>query len=108
LVHTAPAHGVEDFEVCKQNNITITSCLGACHTLFIKNKPLLMYQLNIIVDGDGRFIQSVPHFAGLDVLGEGNRAVIAKLKEYGVILKEEKCIHKYPYDWRTKKPIIMR
>ena len=39
---------------------------------------------------------------GLDVLGEGNTAVITALAEAGALLKEEPYPHKYPYDWRTK------
>ena len=44
----------------------------------------------------------------MDVLGEGNTAVITALAECGALLKEEPYPHKYPYDWRTKKPTIFR
>ena len=47
-------------------------------------------------------------FAGLPVLGAGNTAVIEALQEQGVLLLEEAYGHKYPYDWRTKKPTIFR
>lgn len=40
--------------------------------------------------------------------GDGNTAVIAALGEAGALLLEEKYAHKYPYDWRTKKPTIFR
>lgn len=40
--------------------------------------------------------------------GEGNSAVIEALSGAGALLKEEKYAHKYPYDWRTKKPTIFR
>jgi isoleucyl-tRNA synthetase len=40
--------------------------------------------------------------------GDGNKAVIAALKEAGMLLREEQYEHKYPYDWRTKKPTIFR
>lgn len=39
---------------------------------------------------------------------EGNAAVIEALSEAKVLLKEEQYAHKYPYDWRTKKPTIFR
>lgn len=35
-------------------------------------------------------------------------AVIQMLQAAKSLLKEEKCIHSYPYDWRTKKPVIIR
>ncbi len=46
--------------------------------------------------------------AGLAVLDEGTAAVIEALRKEGVLLKEEKYAHKYPYDWRTKLPTIFR
>jgi isoleucyl-tRNA synthetase len=33
---------------------------------------------------------------------------VAALNETGVLIKEEAYNHKYPYDWRTKKPTIFR
>jgi isoleucyl-tRNA synthetase len=45
---------------------------------------------------------------GLQVQSEGNAAVVEALSEKGVLLKEEQYAHKYPYDWRTKKPTIFR
>ena len=42
------------------------------------------------------------------MLDEGTAAVIAALGEQGVLLKEERYAHKYPYDWRTKLPTIFR
>ena len=44
----------------------------------------------------------------MSVLGEGNTAVIEKLQASGTLIKEEAYEHKYPYDWRTKKPTIFR
>lgn len=45
---------------------------------------------------------------GLPVLKEGTAAVIEALQKQGVLLKEERYSHKYPYDWRTKLPTIFR
>lgn len=86
LVHTAPGHGQEDYQVG------------------------LRYGLPIFapVDEDGNFTAEAGEFAGKNVLGEGNVAVIEALKERGSLLKEEPYLHKYPYDWRTKKPTIFR
>jgi isoleucyl-tRNA synthetase len=86
LVHTAPGHGLEDYGVG------------------------LRYGLDIFapVDADGNFTAAAGPFAGLNVLDKGNEAVIEALKEAGSLLKEEPYVHKYPYDWRTKKPTIFR
>ena len=86
LVHTAPGHGQEDFIVGQR------------------------YQLPILspVDDRGDFTAEAGQFAGLNVLNGGNEAVIAALKDAGSLLKEEPYQHKYPYDWRTKKPTIFR
>ena len=86
LVHTAPGHGQEDYGVGMRYGLPILS-------------P---------VDDDGNFTEEAGQFAGLNVLGEGNGAVVTALQEAGALLKEEPYQHKYPYDWRTKKPTIFR
>ncbi len=86
LVHTAPGHGQEDYIVGQRYGLPILA-------------P---------VDDYGNFTPEAGQFAGLNVLGDGNRAVIDALKEAGSLLKEEPYVHKYPYDWRTKKPTIFR
>nr|WP_275974239.1 isoleucine--tRNA ligase [Argonema galeatum] len=86
LVHTAPGHGQEDYQVGRRYNLPILA-------------P---------VDDDGNFTKEAGEFAGLNVLGEGNKAVIEALANAGALLKEEPYVHKYPYDWRTKKPTIFR
>ncbi|KAL6971279.1 Isoleucine--tRNA ligase, chloroplastic/mitochondrial [Sarracenia purpurea var. burkii] len=86
LVHTAPGHGQEDY---------VTG---------------LKYGLPILspVDDLGKFTEEAGRFSGLDVLGDGNDAVIECLDEYMSIIMVEPYKHKYPYDWRTKKPTIFR
>ena len=86
LVHTAPGHGQEDFIVGQRYRLPILS-------------P---------VDDRGDFTAEAGQFAGLNVLNGGNEAVIVALKDAGSLLKEEPYPHKYPYDWRTKKPTIFR
>lgn len=34
--------------------------------------------------------------------------VISMLKAAGAVVKEEDCVHSYPYDWRTKQPVVIR
>ncbi|MEP0956432.1 isoleucine--tRNA ligase [Leptolyngbya sp. FACHB-1515] len=91
LVHTAPGHGQDDFIVGQRYGLPILS-------------P---------VDDDGKFTAEAGKFAGLKVVdnnkvSEGNQAIIDALKEARSLLKEEPYQHKYPYDWRTKKPVIYR
>jgi isoleucyl-tRNA synthetase len=86
LVHTAPGHGQEDYIVGQRYGLPILA-------------P---------VDDSGNFTDEAGKFSGLNVLGDGNQAIIDALNEAGSLLKEEAYPHKYPYDWRTKKPTIFR
>jgi isoleucyl-tRNA synthetase len=60
------------------------------------------------VDDDGNFTSEAGQFEGLNVLGDGNTAVVTALDSHSALLMEEAYVHKYPYDWRTKKPTIFR
>lgn len=86
LVHTAPGHGQEDYQVGQRYGLPILA-------------P---------VDDNGNFTEESGQFQGLNVLGDGNTAVIDAIAATGSLLKEEPYVHKYPYDWRTKKPTIFR
>eukprot|EP00802_Teleaulax_amphioxeia_P002182 Tamp_02184.p1 GENE.Tamp_02184~~Tamp_02184.p1 ORF type:complete len:1015 (-),score=352.78 Tamp_02184:1516-4146(-) len=87
LVHTAPGHGAEDY------------LTGLKYGL-----PLLSP-----VDDGGRFTEEAgPELEGKDVLKDGNTACVEMMKAAGALLKTEPYGHKYPYDWRTKKPTIFR
>jgi len=86
LVHTAPGHGQEDYIVGQRYGLPILS-------------P---------VDDKGNFTEEAGKFAGLNVLKDANEAIIQAMQEAGSLLKEEAYGHKYPYDWRTKKPTIFR
>jgi isoleucyl-tRNA synthetase len=104
LVHTAPAHGVEDWQAWRSH------CLAQSPRVPFSDVPCA-------VDGDGKFsnvLQGmidrplVERLKGLEVLGAGTAEVIQILKECGTLLEEIKIEHKFPYDWRTKKPVIFR
>ena len=87
MVHTAPGHGQDDY---------LTG---------------LKYGLDLLspVNDAGCFTSEAgSDLEGLSVLGDGNLKCIEKLKESGSLVKEEAYEHKYPYDWRTKKPTIFR
>ena len=87
LVHTAPNHGHDDFIVGKKYELGLLS----------------------LVDDRGIFNEDAgEELAGLSVLKEGNNKVVEILTANGTLIKEEAYNHKYPYDWRTKKPVIVR
>lgn len=87
LVHTAPSHGFEDYTIGRRYNL----------------------DLQCSVDDQGKYSAEAGEVLyGLPVLLEGNDAVISKLKEMGFLFHEHAYTHRYPYDWRTKKPIIIR
>ncbi|KAL8484972.1 hypothetical protein ACS0TY_027326 [Phlomoides rotata] len=86
LVHTAPGHGQEDYVTGLKYGLPVFS-------------P---------VDDGGKFTEEAGQFNGLDVLGDGNLAVIECLDNNLSMIMVEPYKHKYPYDWRTKKPTIFR
>ncbi|MBQ9246786.1 isoleucine--tRNA ligase [bacterium] len=90
-VHTAPGHGLEDWEVCQKYNIPTFS-------------PL---------DSKGEW-QNVPefNFDDADLIGvpyyKGNEIVIQKLEANSALLKKQDISHSYPHCWRCKHPVIYR
>ena len=59
------------------------------------------------MDENGCFTPGAgPNLEGKAVLGDGNAHVMSALRKF--ILKEEEYEHSYPYDWRTKEPVIIR
>jgi len=87
LVHTAPGHGQEDYQTGLKAGLELLS-------------P---------VDDAGKFTaEAGERFQGKSVLDDGNTEVIDALAETEALLKMEDYNHKYPYDWRTKKPTIFR
>ena len=86
LVHTAPGHGVDDFNTGKKYDL-----------------PILCP-----VNERGILTSEAGSFEGLNVLKDANIAIINSLKSNGALLKHLPYKHKYPYDWRTKKPTIFR
>ena len=85
IVHTAPGHGTEDFQVGARSGLGV----------------------NCPVDEAGRFTPDVPHFAGRSVL-DVNDDIIRWLGEQGVLLHSWKFTHSYPHCWRCHKPVIFR
>ncbi len=84
-VHTAPAHGQEDYVI------------GSRYGLKVENP----------VGPDGRFLPETPLFAGLHVFA-ANERVIDTLKARGYLLRAARLRHSYPHCWRHKIPVIFR
>lgn len=85
LVHTAPAHGEEDYVV------------GVEHDL----------ELNCPVDDGGCYYDWVEHFAGMEVW-EAVPAIVAAMRANGSLLAAHDYQHSYPVCWRHKKPVLFR
>ena len=84
-VHTAPAHGQDDYIVGKKYNLPV----------------------HCPVNESGRFIESTPFFAGQTIY-EANDKIIELLKLKGALLREMAIEHSYPHCWRHKTPLIFR
>lgn len=84
-VHTAPAHGQDDYVMGKQYNLPLENPVG----------------------DDGCYIASTPLFAGLHV-AKVNDKIIEELKAHGALIYQGKIEHSYPHCWRHKTPLIFR
>ncbi|MEP4145665.1 MAG: isoleucine--tRNA ligase [Halioglobus sp.] len=84
-VHTAPAHGQDDFVVGAAYNIEVYNPVGS----------------------NGVYLPDTEFFAGQFVM-KANSAIIDLLRERGALLHEEAYEHSYPHCWRHKTPIIFR
>jgi isoleucyl-tRNA synthetase len=104
IVHTAPGHGHDDFACCSSYNQSSANKAPSSTSLLPHQLPILCP-----VDGNGLFNADAGEaLKGLPVLEKGNGVVLAQLKEDGSLLHVENYKHRYPYDWRTKKPVIIR
>ena len=84
-VHTAPGHGVEDFEVGKKYNLQVIAPLD--------NRG--------IFTREGGFVEG-------QTTDQANKSVVIKLEELGALLKMSWIQHQYPHCWRCKSPIFFR
>ena len=111
LVHTAPDHGVDDFNIVETYKKT--------HPEMAESLALLQ-----LVGPDGRFVEGAeldPELVGKPVLdkegvGDTNKWIVNKLRDlgndtnsgHGFLIHEETMNHSYPHCWRTKTPILFR
>lgn len=85
-VHTAPGHGVEDFNVGRKYGLE-----AFCP-----------------VDDRGCMTAEAGDFLVGQFVEVANKTVIETLDQQGALLALEHIVHSYPHDWRTKKPVIFR
>jgi isoleucyl-tRNA synthetase len=92
LVHTAPSHGADDFDLGRAHGIAATET----------------------VTEDGRYHDSVPLFAGRVIYrpdgkkGDANKVVTLAVEAAGGLLARGQIRHSYPHSWRSKAPLIFR
>lgn len=87
-VHTAPGHGVEDYDVCHNHYPEI---------------PVV-----VPVDSHGRMTAEAGNFVAGLTTDEANKVIAARLEETGSLFALQKIIHQYPHCWRCKKPVLFR
>ena len=85
IVHCAPSHGPDDFNLCLKNNIPSS----------------------YTVDNAGLYTKEIPYFTNTHIF-KADPLVIEKLKEQNKLLKNDKLHHSYPHSWRSKAPLIYR
>ncbi|MBP8275988.1 MAG: isoleucine--tRNA ligase, partial [Propionivibrio sp.] len=90
LVHTAPAHGADDYQIGRVYGLPVNNPVG----------------------DDGRFLPNTPALSVSPLAGktvwEANPLVLQELEARDRLLKVEKIQHSYPHCWRHKTPIIFR
>tara|TARA_B110000003_G_scaffold65760_1_gene66591 strand:+ start:28 stop:2799 length:2772 start_codon:yes stop_codon:yes gene_type:complete len=82
-VHTAPAHGLDDFNICKKNNIEVYKALNA----------------RALFTSDFDFIEGLPPL-------KADEKIIQKLSDVHALVSVENYDHSYPHCWRHKTPLI--
>ncbi|HET7796902.1 MAG TPA: class I tRNA ligase family protein, partial [Nevskia sp.] len=92
LVHIAPGHGADDWELGQANDLPVPDTVGP----------------------DGVYLPNVPLFAGRAVYrpdgkpGDGDKVVIEAVEKAGGLLARGALVHSYPHSWRSKAPLIFR
>ncbi len=85
LVHCAPSHGPDDFNLCLKNNI----------------------KSEYTVDGAGLYTDKIPGFKNIHVF-KADLKIIESLKNEKKLLGSDTLRHSYPHSWRSKAPLIYR
>ena len=85
IVHIAPGHGLDDFNLAKQNNIDVPNTINE----------------------SGIYYEEVPLLKGMHVFKADDK-VIELLEKNKKLLYKKNIFHSYPHSWRSKKPLIYR
>ncbi|MEW5703711.1 MAG: isoleucine--tRNA ligase [Pseudomonadota bacterium] len=85
FVHTAPGHGMEDFELGRRYGLEVPDTVA----------------------DDGTYYDHVPLFKGRHVF-KVDPKVVEALTQSGALLWAGKTTHAYPHSWRSKAPLIFR
>jgi len=91
IVHCAPAHGVDDYNVCSKNNV-------------IDSKNA---EQTCLVDDTGRFIKGTGNLEG-ELVFDTNKLIILMLKQNNMLVLTQNYSHEYPFCYRTETPLIYK
>ena len=101
FVHTAPGHGLDDFEIWMNSGRQLA-------------ERGIDTSIPFMVDDAGFYTKAAPGFEGARVIddngkkGDANQRVIAALAGRGMMVARGRVKHQYPHSWRSKKPVIYR
>ena len=90
-VHTAPGHGVDDFEICRKYDLTRGTNIGVI----------------VPVDDRGHMNELSGPYNGM-YYAKANKAIKSDLEEKGALLASQVINHQYAHCWRCKNPILYR
>jgi isoleucyl-tRNA synthetase len=102
LVHSAPGHGQEDYEIYREafsDRPEADDIRCPVNDEGNLTEEILQWTANGV---DGRSL------VGKAVLGDAVPQIVELLKRHEILLAEEVIQHRYPCDWKTKEPIIIR
>ena len=85
VVHTAPAHGLDDWRVGNEHGLDRQQLVGP----------------------DGSYSEAVPDLAGVEIRAAEER-IVEMMRRSGTLLLAEPYRHSYPHCWRHHKPVIFR
>jgi len=88
IVHSAPVHGVDDFESCRRYGMDFSDFIS-------------------VVKGDGVYVDDLPLFGG-EMIWKANPKIVAALHEAGALMAHKTIEHSYMHCWRHKSPVIYR
>jgi isoleucyl-tRNA synthetase len=86
LVHTAPGHGIEDYQTALREGI----------------------EIYCPVQDDGTFDDSAPPWLRGQDVWHATELVVEHLRQSGHLFFDHEFVHSYPHDWRSKTPVIFR